>query len=167
MPPRQRMLRRFEYRVVWKHKGKKYQHALLCQRSDKALRAILRVATDEPWRGMTVAQMRKSWLRYMLLSDLDWAAVESMSLQEVSRKLRDAYGKIEFIRVEWRQVGEWTEYMNPMEELLRSPYSRATMLKRDQAVAAVDAMDKDSLNAWRMLPRTPATGAQVRKRVQS
>lgn len=143
--------RKFEYRLVWRYKGTGRTSQLMAQRQLRILRLLRRLATNEPWRGATIQSLRKSWMRLSLMSDMPWDAVQGLKAKEVILRIQASYPEIEFIRVEWRQVGAWTEMLDPLTNLVTNTTQNSD--RRLQAVYdMVEAMGPEELDTWRMTP---------------
>lgn len=161
-----RTKRTFEYRVIWKHKTQKSENRKIFQIPHHALRFVLRLLTDEPWRGMTEGKLRKSWIRYALHTQKPWSEVSKLKLREVAKLCRDIHGPVQYLRVEFRQVGDWVVFIDPLHEMLQAPAAQRAALKMDHIVEAVDAMDPDMLDRWRVLPRDPHAEGPVARQTR-
>lgn len=143
--------RKFEYRIVWRYKGKHRTGQLMAQRQLRILRFLRRLATNEPWRGATIQTLRKCWMRLSLMSDVPFDEIQHLRAEEVLTRIQQTYPEVEFARVEWRQVGAWTEMLDPLVNLQTEATENS-----DRRLAAIYAqvaeMTTEQLNTWRLTP---------------
>lgn len=158
--------KKFEYRLLWRYKGSKRVGSLMAQRQLRILRFLRRIGTTEPWRGATTQALRKGWMRLSLMCDLPFSEVADLPAKDVMARIQRAYPDVDFIRVEYRQVGEWTEMIDPLTYLESDATNNA-----DRRLAAlyaqVEGMTEAQLNNWRLTPpemRGDHTPPSLRKR---
>lgn len=158
--------KKFEYRLLWRYKGKKRIGLLMAQRQLRILRFLRRIGTTEPWRGATTQVIRKGWMRLALMTEVPFSEISHLSARDVMRRIQESYPEVDFIRVEYRQVGEWTEMIDPLTYLETEATHNA-----DRRLAAVyaklEAMTPAELDNWRMTPpemRGDHTPPSLRKR---
>lgn len=143
--------RLFEYRLLWAYKGSSYRHVLLSQRPSAILRRLRRVGTVTPWDGATVTAVRKCWMRLSLLLDAPFSSIANQSAQSVLLGIQRAYPELEYIRVEWRQVGDWMQMLDPLTNL-RGKNSERGEQKLKALYTSLAAMTPEQLNNWRLIP---------------
>lgn len=151
--------RQFEYRLVWAYKGSPVRHLKISQQPSGVLKMLRRLATSEPWMGTGVGQMRKAWNHYQMRTELDWATVAPMTLKAVMLAIQRSYPELDYIRVEFRQVGAWTAQLDPLNTL-RSSTADATEARQTALVERIEAMPREELDNWRLLP--PAERGDLR-----
>lgn len=143
--------RLYEYRLLWAYKGRKSRSVMLAQRPGRILRHLKRVATDKPWEGATLTAVRKGWVRLSLMLDVPFDTVADLPAREVMTRIQAAYPTVDFIRVEWRQVGEWTELIDPLANLVTAATASSDR-RLESLYARLDSMSTEELNLWRLLP---------------
>lgn len=144
---------RYEFRLLWRYKGRAKSVSMLAQQSTAILRHLRRIGTDKPWEGATIATIRKSWLRLSLMLEVPFETIADLKAREVIARIQAAYPELEFIRVEHRQVGEWVETMDPLKHLC-SPKTPMHDAKLEALYTKLDGMTRAELDVWRALPST-------------
>lgn len=143
--------RRFEYRLIWAYQGSKTRKVVLAQQPSRILKRLRRLATTEPWMGATITALRKSWNHLKLKQELQWEDVAGLGIREVMLQIQRSYPDLDFIRVEFRQVGDWVQMLEP-EHRLRTPTTNASDERQLALLARIEAMPPDELDNWRLLP---------------
>lgn len=159
MPPRKTLTktlvargsRRYEYRLVWGYKGSKAKQVKIAQQPTRVLRMLRRLATDEPWMGASIGSLRKAWNHLQLRTEVAWEAVSERTLRDVMLAIQQTYPELDYIRVEFRQVGPWVEQLDPMRTL-RTVTSEAADVRQLALVDKVEGMSREELDTWRMVP---------------
>lgn len=150
MAPRRRRFD-YQYRLVWKYASEKAPRQFVSDRAFAVLQLMRRIGTKEPWTGCTETQMKRSWAYVARRQNVPFEAVAEMSLRQALLALQASFPKLEFIRVEMRQVAEWTTVIDPVRALA-TEYTERAMAKRAKTVAAIEAMTREQLDAWRWIP---------------
>jgi hypothetical protein len=140
-----------QYRLVWKYEGQKHPRILVSDNSNSILRMLRRVGTDEPWMGVTPVQFKRCWAWVARRLNIDFGAVAHMGPREALLALRDSFPKLEYIRVDSRQVAPWVELIDPLESLRTMSTGRADQ-KRLALFEEAESMSEEELAAWRWTP---------------
>jgi len=140
----------YEYCVRWGHVGgdKSKDRVVQSEKLAPVLSALRRVGTDTPWMGSNKTSFRKCWARLCFRLDVPFTAVASMSVREVLLAIQASFGKLRFITVEFRQVGQWTELLDPLDSL-RSVNQDKLDKKRLDTLDQIGAMTREDLDKWR------------------
>lgn len=140
----------YEYRVRWGHVGgdKSKDRVVQSEKLAPVLSALRRVGTDTPWMGSNKTSFRKCWARLCFRLDVPFTAVADMSVRDVLRAIQASFGKLRFITVEFRQVGQWTELLDPLDSL-RSANQDKLDKKRLDTLDQIGAMTREDLDKWR------------------
>lgn len=160
VPPQLRRFK-YQYRLVWAYKGQPRPRRLMAESAQRILRALRRIATTEPWRGTTQTTLKKAWVRLAFLMDAPFEVVEGMGPREVIQRIQDAYGPLDFVRVEYRQVGQWTEMLDPLANLPTAGTANGDA-KMARFYDKVEQMTPEQLNAWRVYPAAWRANDRVR-----
>jgi hypothetical protein len=158
-----RRIRRFsyQYRLVWKYRAEKRARLLVSDRPNAIRRMLRRVGSDKPELGVTPTQLKRSWAWLARRLDVGFEAVSHIEPREILFRLRDSFPRLEYVRVEQRQVGPWVEMLDPLNNLmtgstLKAEEKRAALLER------VQAMTREELDAWRWVPDEQAQAVRIR-----
>lgn len=145
----------FQFRLVWRYKGQRRERKFVSERPDAVLRMLRRVGTDEPWMGVTPTQFRRCWAWLARRLGVDFAVVADISPRQALLSLRDSFPKLEYIRVESRQVAPWTEVLDPLQSLRTAGTARSDA-KRELVLEVAEDMfndpDRARLDKWRWVP---------------
>jgi hypothetical protein len=136
---------------VWKYKGARTSSVQLAQLPSRTLRLLRRIGTNTPWTGATKTSIRKCWARLAFVLDSPWDSVASLSAKEAILAIQHTYPALEWIRVEWRQVGEWTDMLDPLTHL-RTPSTLAAERRLEALFETLDGMTREELDNWRLVP---------------
>lgn len=161
MAPR---IRHFDYqfRLIWKYKGERNPRAFVSDRAFAVLQLMRRVGTKEPWTGCTETQMKRSWAYLARRQNVPFEAVAEMTLKQALLALQASFPKLEYIRVEMRQVGTWTPVLDPVKKLA-TVYTERAGIKRAKTLARIEALTREQLDAWRWVPEPISD--QFRRRI--
>lgn len=152
----------YQYRLVWKYKGEKNPRQFVSDRAFAVLQLMRRIGTKEPWTGCTETQMKRSWAYLARRQNVPFEAVAEMGLKQALLSLQASFPKLEFIRVEMRQVAEWTTVIDPVRKLATS-YTERAGAKRAATLACIEGLTREQLDAWRWVPDPIAD--QFRRRI--
>lgn len=141
----------FQFRLVWKYVGEQQPRTYVSDSASTVLRMLRRIGTDEPWMGVTPTQLKRTWAWVARRRGVPFDAIAEMRPRDALLALRDSFPPLEYIRVESRQVGTWTEVLDPLATLVSSKQSRVDQ-KRLATLAAAEAMSRAELDAWRWVP---------------
>lgn len=147
---RQRRQLRYQYRVLWKYAGSKHVHELRGDKPSPVLKMLRRVATKTPWLGMGRLALRKAWARLCMRLNVPFDAVGGLQPREVAQRIQDTFPRLEWVRVEHRQVGDWTETIDPLNTL-RTGTTDAADARVEKMFDEVGAMDAEALDSWRSI----------------
>mgnify|MGYP001584059444 CR=1 FL=1 len=151
-PVKQTRRRKYQYRVVWGYKGRPGERRMVkAENPYKALRTLRRMATTEPWMGATEMNVRRGWARLSYMLGVPFETVSGIPPREVMRRIQAAYPELDFIRVEFRQVGPWTELLDPLANLVTVGGARADKRMND-FYDKIEQMTPADLDAWRSIP---------------
>jgi hypothetical protein len=145
---RQRKALRYQYRVLWKYQGSKHVHELRGDRPLTVLKMLRRVATKTPWLGIGRSALRKSWARLCMRLNVPFDVVSGLSPREVAVRIQETFPRLEWCRVEHRQVGDWTETIDPLNTL-RTPTTDAGDARTEKLFDDIGAMGTVELDNWR------------------
>ena len=109
------------------------------------------MATTEPWMGATEMNVRRGWARLSYMLGVPFETVSGIPPREVMRRIQAAYPELDFIRVEFRQVGPWTELLDPLANLVTVGGARADKRMND-FYDKIEQMTPADLDAWRSIP---------------
>lgn len=141
----------YQYRLYWKYKGEKAPRQLVSDRAFSVLQLMRRIGTDQPWTGCTETQLKRSWAYLARRQNVTFEAVAELGIKQALLNLQATFPKLEYIRVEMRQVGEWTAVLDPVRKLA-TIYTERAAKKRATAVARIEALTREQLDAWRWVP---------------
>jgi hypothetical protein len=134
----------FEYRIVWRREGDRQDRTKLFATTRPLYMFLLRLGTQEPWKGMGKRKLRAACL---ILSQRLEVPLESL-LQEPIRKvvagITAANKAILYLRVEQRQVMKWTEVGDPLVTLRPVTYD----VYEQRMEAFCDELDNDPTQRW-------------------
>lgn len=145
----------FQYRLVWKYQGEKNVRQYVSDRAFAVLQLLRRVGTKEPWTGCTETQMKRSWAYLARRQGVTFEVVAELGLKQALLNLQATFPKLEFIRVEMRQVAEWTTVIDPMRKLA-TVYTERAGVKRAKTLSRIEALTREQLDAWRWIPEPNA-----------
>ena len=147
---------KYQYRVVWGYKGKPgYKRTKLFDHGSAVLRILRRLATAEPWMGASQTNLRRGWARLALMLGVPFAAVADVPPKEVMRRIQAAYPELDYARVEFRQVGEWRELLDPLGTLPTHTTEQADKRLLD-FIEKLEHMTPVELDTWRSIPTAEA-----------
>lgn len=150
MAPRVRRFS-FQYRLYWKYKTEKAARQLVSDRAFAVLQLMRRIGTNEPWTGCTETQLKRSWAYLARRMDVPFEAVAELSLRQALLNLQATFPALEYIRVEMRQVAEWTTVIDPVRKLA-TVYTERAEKKRRARLVELEALTRAQLDAWRWVP---------------
>lgn len=161
MAPR---VRRFSYqfRLYWKYKGEKAPRQMVSDRAFAVLQLMRRVGTSEPWTGCTETQLKRSWAYLARRQNVPFETVAELSLRQALLNLQATFPKLEYIRVEMRQVAEWTTVIDPVRKLA-TVYTERAERKRRARLLELETFTREQLDAWRWIP--DAESDKFRRRI--
>lgn len=136
--------RDYQYRVVWRRKHDKADRKKVFNRGRDCYRFVLRLAGEKPWHGASRVYMRRVWAFLSKQMNVPTAAVMDYSARDAMIALREGNAKVAWMRIEMRQVGAWTEMVDPMEVL--KPKTLVKM--RAKAEAYCDFLDEHPEKRW-------------------
>ena len=145
------MAHKLEYRVLWGLKGSPVTYQKLFQTKSSALRMVIGTATASRWLGWNPSRLRKAWWILSKRSPIPVDTIESMSLLEVVETLCRISKQIDWLRVEMRAVGTWTEVMDPLNTL-KSVSTDATYAKKAELFERLNSLTQGESEAWRKRP---------------
>lgn len=155
-PVKQIRRRKFQYRIVWGYKNKPGNKRMLKAESPhKVLRTLRRMATTEPWMGATESNVRRGWARLSFMLGVPFETVSDVPPKEVMRRIQAAYPELDFVRVEFRQVGPWTELLDPLANLTTPATARMDQ-RLNEFYEKIEQMTPADLDAWRSIPAAEA-----------
>lgn len=138
----------FQYRLVWHYKGEKSARHFVSDRAFAVLQLMRRIGTKTPWVGYSEGRMKGVWTYLARRQHVPFEAVAEMSLKQAALALQASFPALIYIRVEMRQVAEWTTVIDPMRSLT-TVYTARTMKRLAKALARVEGMTRDELDTWR------------------
>jgi hypothetical protein len=141
----------FQYRLYWKYRTEKSPRQYVSDRAFTVLQLMRRIGTKEPWTGCTETQLKRSWAYLARRQNVPFEAVAELGLRQALLNLQATFPKLEYIRVEMRQVGEWTTVIDPVRKLA-TVYTERAAQKRAKVVATIETMTRQQLDAWRWIP---------------
>ena len=141
----------FQYRLVWSYKGEKNPRQFVSDRAFSVLQLMRRIGTDMPWTGCTETQLKRSWAYLARRQNVPFETVAELGLKQALLNLQATFPKLEYIRVEMRQVGLWTPVIDPVRKLA-TVYTERAAQKRATVVARIEQMTREQLDAWRWVP---------------
>jgi hypothetical protein len=130
---------------VWKHKGRDVQR-FRAETAYPILKKLRFLATAEPWEGHSRAKVRGVWQQLCARLDVPWDAVKDIKARAAVQKLRETYPPLEFIRVEFRQVGPWTEQLDPLTTL--AEHAEKPDKRNREFYDALESMPEARLDTW-------------------
>jgi|SRR6185295_103049 len=149
MPVKKRPFKQaFQYRLIWRYVGDRRTRELRADRPLPVLNMLRRIGTNEPWTGTTKSSLKRAWARLCLRLGVPFAQVEGLGPREVVKRIQDSYPRLDWIRVEQRQVGEWTETIDPLNAL-RQAGSDKTDAKRAELFDHIASLPPEELDKWR------------------
>lgn len=160
MPARARKFD-FQYRLVWKYRGEHRPRYFVADRPASVLRMLRRVATDQPELGVTPTQFKRAWAWLARRIGVSFPAVAEIPPAEILIRLRDSFPRLEYVRVEQRQVGAWAETLDPLVTL-RTPAIAKSEAKRQELVNVLQTFTREQLDAWRWVPNEQAQAVRTR-----
>lgn len=144
----QRIQQRFQYRLLWNYQGSRRVHELRADKPAPILKMLRRVATKVPWLGMGRTALRKGWARLCMRLGVPFEAVEGLSPRDVAQRIQDTFPRLEWCRVEHRQVGEWVETLDPLNTL-RTAGTDKTDATTEALFDDVATWETAKLDEWR------------------
>lgn len=148
--PKFRRAQTFQYRLLWKHRTQKGPaHELVSERPLTILKMLRRLCSEEPWTGAAKSNLRRGWAYLAMRRRLLWHEVVDLSVREVQKQIQAYWGPLEWLRVEFRQVGPWTEMLDPLDNLKQPKVTERWDIKAGKNLAEVEAMTREELDAWR------------------
>jgi hypothetical protein len=143
----------YQYRLVWRYKGEKRNRYYVSDNPGSVLAMMWRVGTASPQRGVTATQFRRAWAWYARRLNVSVAAVADISPADILVRLQESFPRLDYIRVEQRQVAPWVEMLDPVECIhnLR-PKTIDAEAKRERFFVHVAEMSREQLDAWRWMP---------------
>lgn len=141
----------YQYRLFWKYKGEKNPRQFVSDRAFAVLQLMRRIGTDMPWTGCTETQLKRSWAYLARRQNVPFETVAELGLKQALLNLQATFPKLEYIRVEMRQVGTWTPVIDPVRKLA-TVYTERAAQKRATVVATIEQMTRQQLDAWRWIP---------------
>lgn len=139
---------KYQYRLLWKYQGGRKVHELRSERPAAVLRMLRRVATDTPWFGVGRRILRKAWARLCFRMNIPFAAIAGLPPKDVIVRIQETFPKLDWVRVEHRQVGNWVETIDPLNTL-RTPGTDREDVRTEAMFALVSAMTPEELDKWR------------------
>jgi hypothetical protein len=149
---RQPFNRHYEYRIVWRYKGSVGKHSQIYQRPGYALRALHRLSKTHLHLGLPLSRLKRAWVRLAYRLGVPFEAVKTFKVRDVLTRVAATYGSLSELRIEHRQVGEWTELIDPIRNL-RTGRTASYEAERLALLAKLDAMSQEELDKWRALPQ--------------
>lgn len=146
-----RLRPRYQYRLVWQYKGQTRKRILVAEQPSRVLRMLRRIGTRQPWLGVTEIQFRRAWAWLARRLYVPFAAVADIPADDILLRLQDSFPALDYIRVEHRQVGEWTELLDPLHTL-RTPSASKIVAKAEAVAEKARHMSRAELDAWRWIP---------------
>lgn len=145
---RQQRALKYQYRLLWKYTGSKKVHELRADTTSTVLKMLRRVATKTPWLGVGRAALRKAWSRLCFRLNIPYDAIAGLSPREVIQRIQDTFPELEWVRVEFRQVGQWTEMIDPLNNL-RTASSDKQDARTEQLFDDISQWSQAQLDDWR------------------
>lgn len=139
---------KYQYRLLWKYVGSKTLHELRGDKPATVLKMLRRVATPAPWLGTGRTTLRKAWARLTMRLGVPYDAISGLGPKDVILRIQQTFPKLEWVRVEHRQVGEWVETIDPLNTL-RSPSSDRSDARTVELFERVSKMTTAELDDWR------------------
>lgn len=152
----------FQFRLVWKYKTERHPRQMVSDRAFAVLQLMRRIGTREPWTGCTETQLRRSWAYLARRQNVDFSVVAELGIKQALLNLQATFPKLEYIRVEMRQVAEWVQVIDPVRKLATASTERAAKRKRER-LAVLEQMTREQLDAWRWIP--DAESDRFRRRI--
>lgn len=147
--PRFRRGKVFQYRLLWQYRGQKTVHVLAAERPLTILKMVRRLCGTEPWRGATKMQIKRGWAHLARRLGVVFSAVAGIGPRDLFLRIQQAYGELNWLRVEFRQVGPWVEMQDPLENL-QEPGTAKWDARCERNMAEIEAMTPEQLDAWRV-----------------
>lgn len=107
----------YQYRVQWYRTGDKEKSSKIITHSSRAYRLCQQLASDTPWRGTNPRKLAQMWVALSRVMGLTLPEVLHYKTRDAALALQRNNRKIEWLRIEMRQVGQWTEMVEPLEVL--------------------------------------------------
>ena len=145
--------RRFEYRVCWVYQGGKAVHSKIMAMPQQVLSHVRLLVSPHPWIGARKTHLRSVWNRLAARLDVPVADLAHLPLREACLALRATFPPLDWMRVEFRQVGRWTEMVEPLA-YLHTPQTDQADARSAALLAWVEAMTPEELQKWRAAPIT-------------
>jgi hypothetical protein len=140
----------FQYRLLWKYRSQKYQpHELVSERPLTILKMLRRLCAAEPWMGATANNLRGCWAYLASVEHLLWHEVVDLSVREAQLRIQSHWGPLEWLRVEFRQVGPWVEMLDPLDNL-KEPGTEKWDIRARANFAKVEGMTREELDNYRV-----------------
>lgn len=145
---RQKRAPKFQYRLLWRYTGSKTAHELRADSPAPILRMLRRVATKTPWLGCGRMVLRKAWSRLCFRLNVPFDAISGLAPKDVVQRIQDSFPKLDWIRVEHRQVGDWVETIDPLNTL-RTDRTDKDDARTTALFEEVAGWDTQTLDDWR------------------
>lgn len=146
--PSQQRAMQYQYRLLWKYAGSHRVHELRADKTGPILKMLRRVATQTPWLGTGKSVLRKAWARLCFRLDVPFDVVAGLGPREVVQRIQDTFPKLDWVRVEHRQVGPWVQTLDPLNTL-RSRTNDIADAKTEKMFDEVESWTPEQLDAWR------------------
>ena len=136
--------RDYEFRLVWRRTGDKRDRRRIFATPLATYKFIVRLCGERPWQGATRMGMRQIWAILAKRLQLKTVDVIHHPIRAASLALRDANKDVIWLRIETRQVAQWTEMVEPMEVLKPKAWDRMAA----RAEAYCDELDAHPEKRW-------------------
>lgn len=151
----------FQYRLIWKYRGELRARKYVSDSPGAVLRMLRRVGTDQPHLGVTPTQFKRAWAWLARRMAVGFAAVAHIPPDDILIRLRESFPPLDWIRVEQRQVAQWVETLDPLENL-RSKSTEKADAKRQELLNVIQTFTQEQLNEWRWVPDETAQAVRTR-----
>lgn len=98
--------------------------------------------------GVNRSVLRKAWSRLCFRLNVPFDAIGGLGPREVVQRIQDSFPRLEWVRVEHRQVGEWVQTIDPLNSL-RTGASEAADARTAKMFEEISAMSPEQLDEWR------------------
>ena len=109
--------RDYQFRCVWRRQGDNQDRCKVFDAAPAAYKFIIRMCGERPWQGCTRKSLRQVWA--ILAHRVHGQTVDALHYptREAALLLQGGNAKILWLRIETRQIAQWTEMLDPMDVL--------------------------------------------------
>lgn len=129
---------RWQYRICWQYEGTKRHNVRIFNHVAGAEQLLHLLTSDTPWYGMTQKRLRVANALLARLLHVPPSVVLEKPVKQAISEYRALLRPILWLRVDRRQVMNWTELGDPLHYLV-SPGREKRKVKVDQYIAHLDA----------------------------